>query len=71
MEIPSRVAIFNTILEIKGKQGTLIAIDERGYFEVSMDVSGKLHTVLFPIDQTVLIFNEPLAQVVADFEVER
>ncbi len=70
MEIPSRVAIFSPILEIKGKQGTLIAIDER-YYEVSMDVSGKLHTVLFPVEGTVLIFNEPLAQVVADFEVER
>ena len=71
MEIPSRVAIFSPILEIKGKQGTLVAIDDRGYYEISMDVSGKLHTVLFPVGQTVIIFNEPLPQVHADFEVER
>ena len=41
MEIPSRVAIFSPILEIKGKQGTLVAIDELGYYEISMDVPGN------------------------------
>ncbi|MFP5247235.1 MAG: hypothetical protein ACLGH0_11120 [Thermoanaerobaculia bacterium] len=71
MEIPSKVSIFNRTLEIKGKAGTLIAINEDGYYEVVLEVQQRNHTVLFPIAETVLIFNEALAAIAADFEVER
>jgi len=72
MEIPSKVSIFNRTLEIKGKAGTLVAISEAGgYYEIVMDVQQRNHTALFPISETVLIFNEALPAMAADFEVER
>ena len=71
MEIPAKVSIFNRTLEIKGKPGTLVAINTDGYFEVVLEVQTRNHTVLFPIAETVLIFNEALPAISADFEVER
>lgn len=71
MEIPSKVAVFNRTLEVKGKQGTLIAISEDGYYEIVLEVQTRNHTVLFPIHETVIIFNEALPTISAEFEVER
>lgn len=72
MEIPSKVSIFNRIVEFKGKPGTLVAINEdAGFYEVIVEVQQKNHTVLFPIAETVVIFNEALPSVAAEFEVER
>ena len=72
MEIPSKVSVFNRTLEIKGKVGTLIAINEEAcYYEIVLEVQQRNHTVLFPIAETVLIFNEALPTISPDFEVER
>ena len=71
MEIPSKVAVFNRTLEVKGKAGTLISISEEGYYEVVLEVQQRNHTVLFPIAETVVIFNDPVPTISADFEVER
>ena len=71
MEIPSKISIFNRTLEVKGKAGTLISISEDGYYEVVLEVQSRNHTVLFPIAETVIIFNEALPTIAADFEVER
>ena len=71
MEIPAKVSIFNRTLEIKGKPGTLVAINSEGFFEVVLEVQTRNHTVLFPIAETVVIFNEALPTISADFEVER
>ncbi len=71
MEIPAKVSIFNRTLEVKGKPATLVAISAHGYYEVVMEVQQRNHTVLLPIGDTVLIFNDALASISADFEVER
>jgi hypothetical protein len=71
MEIPSKISIFNRTLEVKGKAGTLIAISDEGYYEVVLEVQSRNHTVLFPIAETVIIFNDALPTISADFEVER
>jgi hypothetical protein len=71
MEIPSKVSVFNRTLEIKGKAGTLIAITDEGYYEVVLEVQSRNHTVLFPIAETVLIFNDAIPSISAEFEVER
>jgi len=71
MEIPSKVSIFNRTLELKGKPGTLIALNDLGFYEIVMELQSRNHTVLFPITETVLIFNEALPSIAADFEVER
>ena len=72
MEIPAKVSVFNPILDMKGKIGTLIAVREEGYYEIHLEEKDRnLHTVLFPISGTVLIFNEPLPHRTAEFDVER
>jgi hypothetical protein len=71
MEIPSKVSIFNRTLEVKGKVGTLIAINDHGFYEVVLEVQQRNHTVLLPVSETVLIFNDALPAASADFEVER
>lgn len=71
MEIPSKVSIFNRTLELKGKPGTLIAINDIGYYEIVMDFQGRNHVVLFPIGETAIIFNEAVPAIGADFDVER
>ena len=71
MEIPAIVTVFHSNAQFNNKRGTLVALSGEGYYEVNMDLGQRRHTVLFPIAETVLIFNEPLAQISADFEVER
>ena len=71
MEIPAKVSVFNRTLEIKGKAATLVAINSEGFYEVVLEFQQRNHTVLFPVAETVLIFNEALPQIAADFEVER
>ena len=70
MEIPAKVSVFNEQLQVKGKAGTLVSIND-GFYEVIMEVQQRSHTVLFPIPETVLIFNEAIPDLSADFEVER
>ena len=71
MEIPAKVSIFNRTLELKGKPGVLIAINDHGFYEIVMELQSRNHTVLFPINETVVIFNEALPTISAEFEVER
>ena len=71
MEIPSKVSIFNRTLEVKGKAATLVAINENGFYEVILEVQQRNHTVLFPIAETVLIFNDAVPPTSSEFEVER
>jgi hypothetical protein len=72
MEIPAKVSVFNRTLEIKGKAGMLIAINEEAcYYEVILEVQSRNHTVLFPIAETVVIFNEAVPPSATEFEVER
>lgn len=71
MEIPSKVSVFNKTLEFKGKAGTLIAINDLGFYEIVMEVQQRNHTVLFPINETTVIFNEAMPVTPADFEIER
>ena len=71
MEIPAKVSVFNKTVEFKGKPGTLVAINDQGFYEIIVEVQQRNHTVLFPITDTVVIFNEALPSIEADFEVER
>jgi hypothetical protein len=71
MEIPAKVSIFSRTLEVKGKPATLVAISAHGFYEVIMEVQQRNHTVLFPIEDTVVIFNEAVPASLEDIEVER
>jgi hypothetical protein len=56
LELPVRVIIFCPPLELKNRQGRLVAVSEQGYYEVRMDFAERNHTVLLPIANTALIF---------------
>lgn len=72
MDLPARVTIYNTVFpELNTKSGELIAIAPENYYEVHIQFREKRHIVLLPIAQTVLIFEDPLLDVKADFEIER
>jgi hypothetical protein len=70
MEIPSKVSVFNELLQIKGKLGTLVSIND-GFYEIVLEVQQRNHTVLFPIAETIVIFNDAIPNLSADFEIER
>ncbi len=71
MEIPAKVTIFNRTLELKGKPATLVAINADGFFEITMEFQQRLHTVLLPITETTVIFNDSIQNLSGDFEIER
>ena len=71
MEIPAKTTIFNRTLELKGKQATLIAISPHGYYEIVMEFQQRNHTVLLPVSETTVIFNEAIPTLGGDIEVER
>ena len=51
--------------------GQYNGINEDGFYEVVLEVQQRNHTVLLPVAETVLIFNDALPTVATDFEVER
>ena len=71
MEIPSIVTIFHANAQFNNKRGTLVAVNDQGFYEINVDFNQRKHTVLFPVSDTILIFNEPLPQIVSDIEIER
>jgi hypothetical protein len=52
------------------RKGKLVRVAEEGFYEVIIDVQGRQHTALLPIDSSVLIAANPEEQV-AVLEVER
>jgi hypothetical protein len=71
MDLPVRVIVFSPGMEIKNKPAVLISVSERGYFELTMELSGRRHTVLAPIAGTGLVFNEPEEEFGPIAEIER
>ena len=60
MEANEKVKIYNTTLALKGVDGTYISVKSEGYYELYMQFNGKRHNVLLPINNTVLISEDPL-----------
>jgi len=72
MDLPARVIVFAPVMEIKNKPATLVSISEHGFYELRMEFSGRRHTVLAPILQTGLVFNDPEEEIaVLDDVIER
>lgn len=72
MDLPAKVIIYNTVFpDLNAKSGLLISIASENYYEIHVQFREKRHTVLLPIAQTVLIFEEPLLDAKPDFEIER
>ena len=62
--------ILATTLGAKMAKGRLVRVSNEGFYEVLLDVSGKHHTCLLPIQSTVLLAAEAEEEI-ASIEVER
>jgi len=71
MDLPARVIVFAPGMEIKNKPATLVSVSPQGYYELHMEFSGRRHTVLAPISETGLIFNDPEEEFASVGEIER
>lgn len=71
MDLPAEVLLHNELLGIKGGKGTLVAVSPHGYYEAKCVFSGRVHRVLLPVENTVVIFREPEPQFVEEAEIER
>lgn len=72
MDLPAKVTIYTNIFpDLNAKNGELISIAQQNYYELHIRFKEKRHVVLLPISQTILIFEDPLLDVKADFEIER
>lgn len=72
MDLPARVTIYTSVFpELNAKSGELISVAQENYYELHIQFREKRHTVLLPVSQTILIFEDPLLDVKADFEIER
>lgn len=70
IEREAPVRIYNEQLGAKGTRGKLVRVAAEGFYEVTLDFSGKTHTTLLPISTTVIVAADPEEQV-ATLEVER
>lgn len=70
VDLPVRVVIYCPSLELKNKQGRLVAVSPQGYYEVLLEFAERSHTALLPIDGTALVFAEPnpSAETIPDLE---
>lgn len=68
MELPVKVLVHNETLGVKGSRGDLLSISPQGYYEVNLKFGEKVHRVLLPIGQTVVIAHE--AEVGAEERIE-
>ena len=59
-----------TTLGAKMAKGSLVRVSNEGFYEVLLDVSGKRHTCLLPIQSTILLAAEAEEEI-ASLEVER
>ena len=71
IDLPVACLIHNSQLGFKGNQGSLLHISDSGFYLVSCRFGDKPHRVLFPIQDTVVVLEQP-EEVIGDaIEVER
>lgn len=71
MEPPVEVLIHNELLGVKGREGTLVAVNPSGFYEVTTSFGDRPHRILLPIAGTVLIAKDAEEDWQADVELER
>lgn len=71
MELPIPVMIHNELLGLKGASGTLMQVNPDGFYLITTSFGDKVHKVLLPIEQTVLIFEGFEETVGETLEIER
>lgn len=70
MDVPVEVLIHNTVVGMKGEEGTLLYVGD-GYYELNCRFGGSVHRILLPIGNTVLIAKQQEERFAVDFDIER
>jgi hypothetical protein len=70
IEREAAIKVYNETLGAKGNKARLVRVASEGFYEVMLDIQGKLYTTLLPIASTVILAAEPEEQI-ASLEVER
>ena len=71
MDVPAKVMVYNQLLGLSGTVGLLVALRPDGCYEVQLPSQGKVHTVLLPVAQSVLVYVEPEAETPPETNIER
>jgi len=72
VELPAEVLIHNDLLGLKRSKARLLTIAREGYYELNLNFGDRLHRVLLPVRNTVVIGAEPEPDYAASAaEVER
>ena len=71
MDIPLKVYVTNAVAELKKVPGTLIAVSPHGFYEIYVAFGSNTHTMLLPVEGTVLLAQEPVLTPPPGFELER
>ena len=71
MEVPTEVLVHNELLGVKGARGRLLTIGREGYYEINLAFGERVHRVLFPIQETVVIAARPEEASSPSQDVER
>lgn len=71
MDIPMKVWVTCPMAELKQIPGTLIAVSPHGFYEVHVAFGANTHSVLLPIESTMLTAKEPILTPLPGFELER
>ena len=59
IERESVIKVYNETLGAKGVKGKLIRVASDGYYEVTLEISGKNYTSLLPIALSLIHISEP------------
>jgi hypothetical protein len=70
MDVPVEGLSHNTVVGMKGEEGTLLQIGD-GFYELNCRFGGSVHRILLPITSTVLIAKEQEERFAVDFDIER
>ncbi|MEO8503553.1 MAG: hypothetical protein ABI609_06605 [Acidobacteriota bacterium] len=71
MELPTDVLIHCELLGMKGARGRLLQVAAEGYYELNCQFGDRLHRVLLPVVNTVLIQSQPEAAWSGEQDIER
>jgi hypothetical protein len=71
MEIPGKVSFYCPLIDAKGTMGTLVAVNDNGYYHVEVAIKGHTHVMLLPVAHTALYFADAEPEPEEGFEIER
>jgi hypothetical protein len=70
IEREAPIKVYNETLGAKGVKGKLVRVAHEGFYEVTLEISGRNYTSLLPVASTVILAGEPEEET-ASIPVER